>query len=570
MSKTASAIFQEKWAKLNFQEYSNLRLLDIFGKLKNLSHLNFSKMDDRQAYDALIEASISVDLTQTKVILKNHRQYEWIKNGIGWSILEKQKHGRPPKELVLARGDFISPDLQGGKDPGRILNPRKRKVPYNKSLPFDKQKRGGNDTATSLPSLVASTEPCVSPEKQEQQPIPYNPGHPTTPKVRKTRRALSPHSKCLLYGDVCALGEKPRHGSLKKLAKLYGVNPRLPKRLLSKMQQGIGHDQSHVKKPGRKRKITGEVAELLNGILKENHYDISYRELGEKLHLAPSTVLNFMHANKYRKIGKYVRPVLNDSQKLARLTWATEHLDDDFDTTCDIDEKWFYSIRSRGNLKVPPGTQPPRMPIKSKRFISKVMCITAIAKPRPEFGFDGKCGIWVFAEEDVAKRSSKNRGKGSKVLRPYEVTGDVWAEMLATKVFPAIRRKMSFAQRVIVQVDNARPHVKKSIQDRLREAGRNKRGVNGTEIVVCPQPSQSPDLNLNDLGFFASFDTHIGHTRSFDLLKFWALIQEAFSTFPSEKLDKLVRTKQAIIQEIVRHNGSNDFKLPHYSNKTRM
>ena len=83
------------------------------------------------------------------------------------------------------------------------------------------------------------------------------------------------------------------------------------------------------------------------------------------------------------------------------------------------------------------------------------------------------------------------------------------------------------------------------------------------EIVLTPQPAQSPDLNLNDLGFFSSFDKHLGSYRPFDLLQLWKKIETAFQTYPPEKLDQLVETKKAVIKKIIEVKGDNSYRLPH-------
>ena len=107
------------------------------------------------------------------------------------------------------------------------------------------------------------------------------------------------------------------------------------------------------------------------------------------------------------------------------------------------------------------------------------------------------------------------------------------------------------------------PHKKKAIQKRLAAACQNRRGQQGIAIEISPQPAQSPDLNLCDLGFFASLDTHLGNKRSFDLLKFDRQVKAAFRSYDPNKLDKLADTKMLIIQEIIKCSGSNTYCLPH-------
>ena len=74
-------------------------------------------------------------------------------------------------------------------------------------------------------------------------------------------------------------------------------------------------------------------------------------------------------------------------------------------------------------------------------------------------------------------------------MKPINVTGEVWCEYMTKKVFPAIRRKMHWCSKVVVQIDNAKPHQKSSIKETLQQASENRRGQGGMEIVLEPQPA---------------------------------------------------------------------------------
>ena len=64
------------------------------------------------------------------------------------------------------------------------------------------------------------------------------------------------------------------------------------------------------------------------------------------------------------------------------------------------------------------GEPEPAIYTKHKRHITKVMCLCAVARPRmcPDSRsmWDGKIGIWPFAEWVPAKRSSKHRVAGTR------------------------------------------------------------------------------------------------------------------------------------------------------------
>ena len=76
-----------------------------------------------------------------------------------------------------------------------------------------------------------------------------------------------------------------------------------------------------------------------------------------------------------------------------------------------------------------------------------------------------------------------------------------------------------------------RPHTKASIRDRLLQAYND--GL--PKINLKPQPAESPDVNLNDLGFYTSLDKQIGSFREFDLRLFQERVVQAFQEYSPEK-----------------------------------
>ncbi len=119
-----------------------------------------------------------------------------------------------------------------------------------------------------------------------------------------------------------------------------------------------------------------------------------------------------------------MHPMLNDENKKARVAFAMKFLVDpmngllhDFLDHVHIDEKLFYIAREKCHYYLVPGEEPIERACKSKRFIDKCMFIAAVARPRfnPATGeyFDGKICIEPFVEYVEAKRTSKNRVKGT-------------------------------------------------------------------------------------------------------------------------------------------------------------
>lgn len=110
--------------------------------------------------------------------------------------------------------------------------------------------------------------------------------------------------------------------------------------------------------------------------------------------------------------------------------------------------------------------------------------------------------MWPFTEQVEAQKASRNRPAGTLETRPVNVGRVEQRDMLINIVIPAIRMKCpSFYRNIplIIQQDGARCHVHPddpSICSACLEGGWN--------IRFVVQPSNSPDLNILDLGYFAS------------------------------------------------------------------
>ena len=75
----------------------------------------------------------------------------------------------------------------------------------------------------------------------------------------------------------------------------------------------------------------------------------------------------------------------------------------------------------------------------------------------------GKIGIWAFAKEYEAKRTSKNRRKGALVLRNVEtVDRAAYKATLINDIIPAIKAQWPLMEKKrtnYIQQGNAKPHV---------------------------------------------------------------------------------------------------------------
>ncbi|CAN0498166.1 unnamed protein product, partial [Discosporangium mesarthrocarpum] len=84
----------------------------------------------------------------------------------------------------------------------------------------------------------------------------------------------------------------------------------------------------------------------------------------------------------------------------------------------------------------------------------------------------------------------------------------------------------------------------------------------GDSIILETQPANSPDLNVNDLGFFHSIQQlkeDVG-VSSEDLVE---AIMGAFNVCPWETLERVWQSLLAVLGEVLGSKGDNSHKLPH-------
>ncbi|ETV74550.1 hypothetical protein H257_11068 [Aphanomyces astaci] len=201
-------------------------------------------------------------------------------------------------------------------------------------------------------------------------------------------------------------------------------------------------------------------------------------------------------------------------------------------------------LRERTSLRsisAKTGEKPPERKCKSKRFITKVMFLTAVARPRlnEDTGvwWDGKIGTWPFVKQAAALRSSVNREAGTIETKVISVTKDVYREYLLGKH------------------DNARTHVTTS-DAKLQESFRQ---YAAQAWFLAPQPANSPNLNVLDLGFFAALQSlqHRESARTIDDLV--ANVAKGFKDYPFERLDHTFMTLQSCLLETIRVGGFKDY-----------
>lgn len=176
--------------------------------------------------------------------------------------------------------------------------------------------------------------------------------------------------------------------------------------------------------------------------------------------------------------------------------------------------------------------------------------------------WDGKIGMWAFTEEYTAVRKSKYRAKGATCLRNIPVIDSaIYKEYLLNYLFPTIKAtwpRKDRGQIILVQQDNAKPHVSPFDPDIL-DAGL----ADGWHIRLTCQPPNSPDLNVLDLGLFASLQTLQYEKKMRGIEDIVDAVEEAFKTMKWETLDNVFLTLQKCMEALLEVEGSNTYAIPH-------
>ncbi|KAL4565371.1 hypothetical protein LXL04_029463 [Taraxacum kok-saghyz] len=299
------------------------------------------------------------------------------------------------------------------------------------------------------------------------------------------------------------------------------------------------------------------------------------RSLASCLNVSKSTMHRRIKEGALRPHTNAIKPTLTHENKRARLEFClskvTRSLSSqipmfhDMFNVVHIDEKWFYMSRPSRRYYLLPGEDEPLRTCQSKKFITKVMFLAVVARPRFNvYGdeiFSGKIGIYPFTRLEPAKRSSKNRVAGTLETKPIlSVTKEVTRSWLIEKVLPDIRAKWPGNQvgPIFIQQDNAKPHIDVNDSEFLEAASRD-----GFDIRLSFQPSNSPDLNVLDLGFFRAIQSLQEQEVLGTIDELVHAVQTSFERMQSQQLNNVFLTLQTCMKEIIKVQGGNNYQIPH-------
>ncbi|KAH9147051.1 hypothetical protein AeRB84_009242 [Aphanomyces euteiches] len=277
-------------------------------------------------------------------------------------------------------------------------------------------------------------------------------------------RKLTADERLAVYHFLLAKSRNGKllHGSISRAANKFGCNRAAIRRIWSQAEQSLA--------------AGALVADTKLSIYEAvKHVELQKRQTLRTLAFhskVPKTTLvrHIQNEARLKKRTSNLKPHLTEDNKLSRMNFALSfvgqnHSVDSMYDTVHVDEKWFYLTKVNGKYYVYDDEDLPTRHVRSKRLMTKVMFLAAVARPRYDYKrremFDGKLGIWPFVHRVPALRSSVNRPRGTIVTHPKQVNAASYLEMLQQNVVPAIKAKMPAAARrrtVFIQRDKAGPH----------------------------------------------------------------------------------------------------------------
>jgi hypothetical protein len=313
------------------------------------------------------------------------------------------------------------------------------------------------------------------------------------------------------------------------------------------------------------------------------------RHTAAALGIPATTFHHFVKAGEVVRHTSALKPVLTEENMVARVEYALNKINpatllgtrgavkywDDYDEI-DVDEKWFHLTYDGVRYYMTPAEKRPDRRVRHKGYIDKVMFLSAVARPKklPDGTyFDGKIGIWPFGRYEAAKRASKLRAAGTLCWKNTQVNANVYRDMMIDEVVPAIMARWPQYEynnpnfKIRIQQDGAPSHINIGGNDPWYEFLEEIELAD--KFILYNQPANSPDLNINDLGFFRAIESvykkEVPRTYD-DIIN---MVVRVYWDYPREKLNRMWLTRQSCCNKIFEHCGNNNYAIPHM-NKERM
>lgn len=366
-------------------------------------------------------------------------------------------------------------------------------------------------------------------------------------------------------------------GCCKTVAKECNVSTRTISKIMSQYyelcakQNTLAPDLSASFKPrtGRPSKLTPELEMKIRQENQATKGRATIRQLAFRCNLDEHTLRRYLIEMESSIVSTWVKPMLSYEQQIKRLQFilnlrsGNQWKFKDQRNVVMVDESWFYLHRTKGYVRLFPGDEMPEpVRVQHKSHIPKIMFLAAVARPDFERGFDGKISLIRVCEERIAERTTRNRERGDVYFHDCTMNAELYRDFMM-QIISEIKVKMPWlkGKPVVIQQDGASPHVGKGNLDYFYYEGKK----DGWDINVVTQPPQSPDLNINDLGFFRSLKCRTEQFKNGanTVEEMFDAIGQAWTEYDGLTLERIWAHQYHCYREIMSSMGTNNYISPH-------
>lgn len=274
-------------------------------------------------------------------------------------------------------------------------------------------------------------------------------------------------------------------------------------------------------------------------------------------HIVPisrNALVDWLRVNRAKDYKPRFQNSQTPEQMIALAKWGEVHSKDHWIDCIHADEVWFYLYDLKGKYILLPEVIAEGYVdraflnhcVSSRGNISKIMYLIVVARPRPEYRFDGKLACIPVIEWRRAIRNSCLRPAGTWEMKAVSMDAPFYLQLFEEIVAPAIVEKMNWIssrpRHIRWQDDNASSHCKRDMVERLQEKMDLLVVANMPGVLTMSKSTQvprSPNTNVLDGGINRSIGSDISKLPKKSLSELHATVMAAWDKLDPLKIERL-------------------------------